>query len=253
MARATATAKATPIKSKTAGEPLGKTKSGNDIVGLLIPPPNLRLAQFKCVGTAPFVQNKFNHKIMQQMKEKQEAGSTAGSKKGKRDPKDFLALYEGAKHLSEQGWCGIPAGAFRAGLISACRLVNFKMTLAKLSIFIVADGLDATEGTPLVRIVGTPEPFEAAVRNATGVVDIRVRPMWRRWHCILNVRFDADQFTPTDVLNLLSRVGAQVGVGEGRPDSKDSIGMGWGTFEVESAGESTKRGAGGRLRTVGPG
>jgi len=31
---------------------------------------------------------------------------------------------------------------------------------------------------------------------------------------------------------LLARVGMQVGIGEGRPDSKNSAGMGWGLFEV---------------------
>ena len=36
-----------------------------------------------------------------------------------------------------------------------------------------------------------------------------------------------------DVTNLLMRVGQQVGIGEGRPDSKNSAGMGWGTFNVE--------------------
>jgi hypothetical protein len=47
------------------------------------------------------------------------------------------------------------------------------------------------------------------------------------------VRFDADQFTLRDIANLLLRAGMQVGVGEGRPDSKKSCGMGWGTFEIK--------------------
>ena len=35
-----------------------------------------------------------------------------------------------------------------------------------------------------------------------------------------------------EVRNLLVRAGVQVGIGEGRPYSKKSYGMGWGTFEV---------------------
>ena len=50
----------------------------------------------------------------------------------------------------------------------------------------------------------------------------------------LRLKWDGDQFTPTDVVNLLSRAGQQVGIQEGRPDSKNSAGMGWGTFEVVS-------------------
>jgi len=71
-----------------------------------------------------------------------------------------------------------------------------------------------------------------AVRNATGVADIRVRPMWREWGAHVRVKYDADQFTLTDVTNLMARVGMQVGIGEGRPDSKSSAGLGWGTFEL---------------------
>jgi hypothetical protein len=36
----------------------------------------------------------------------------------------------------------------------------------------------------------------------------------------------------TDVVNLISRVGLQVGIGEGRPDSKQSAGLGYGLFEI---------------------
>ena len=50
----------------------------------------------------------------------------------------------------------------------------------------------------------------------------------------MRVRFDADQFTLTDVANLLMRVGMQVGIGEGRPFSKNSNGMGWGLFDLKN-------------------
>jgi hypothetical protein len=56
--------------------------------------------------------------------------------------------------------------------------------------------------------------------------------MFDTWSATLRVKFDADQFTVTDVVNLLSRAGGQVGIGEGRPDSKESAGMGWGTFRI---------------------
>lgn len=72
-------------------------------------------------------------------------------------------------------------------------------------------------------------------RNATGVVDLRSRPMWREWSARVVVRFDTDQFTPADVANLLVRAGAQVGIGEGRPDSRQSAGLGFGLFTLEAA------------------
>lgn len=201
-----------------------------------IPLPSFGTARLTITGTAPLVINAFPAKAREQMRTKQEKGSQ--SKKGvKRDPKDFEAAYEGAKHVSTEGWLGIPAPAFRNAMISACRLVGFKMTHAKLSVFVEADGYDALDGTGLVKITaGEPKYVEHAVRNETGVADIRPRPMWAAgWQAVVSLRWDTEQFSATDITNLLVRAGAQVGVGEGRPDSKNSAGMGWGLFDVEGA------------------
>lgn len=197
--------------------------------------PNFQVAEFTIVGDAPYVQNKFSAKAKEMMHQTQAAGSTA--RKGKqRQAKDFDEVYRQAQHVAHDGWHGIPAASFRAALISACRLVGFQMTKAKLAVFIIADGFDADEGTPLVRITkGEPQYVEHMVRNATGVADLRARALWREgWEARLRVRFDADLFTMADVANLLLRAGQQVGVGEGRPDSKQSTGMGWGTFAIRS-------------------
>lgn len=202
--------------------------------------PNIQTATFRIIGTAPFVQAKFSQKAKNAIMETQAAGTTARGKK-KREPKDFDETCRQSIHFSKEGWVGIPAGAFRAACISACRLVGFKMTLAKLSVFIEADGYDADDGTPLVKLIADDyKRVDLHVRNATGVVDLRSRPMWEEWQADVRVRYDADQFTLADVSNLLARVGAQVGVGEGRPDSKNSAGMGWGTFRLASEDEGRK-------------
>jgi hypothetical protein len=199
---------------------------------ITIPAPDLRTLEVDIAGTAPLLIAKFSQKAKLAIRGKQEAGGR--SRKGQaKDARNFEADFQGARHLSAEGWDGIAAPAFRAAMISACRLVGFKMTIAKLSVFVLADGLDAEDGTPLIRIIGgEPEMSEMMVRNATGVVDIRVRPMWRAWGARLRLRYDAAQFSSSDVVNLLHRAGAQVGVGEGRPDSKSSAGMGYGTFRV---------------------
>lgn len=193
--------------------------------------PRLRTAEFKLIGETPFVQLRFSEKSMNAMAEKMMAGSQAKGKKV-RAARDFDDDFIQAQHISEDGWVGIPAGSFRAAMISACRLVGFKMTLAKLSVFILQDGIDKVDGVPLVKLNGTPEKNIMAVRNATGVADLRCRPMWKKWDLKLRVRYDEDQFSLQDISNLLTRVGQQVGIGEGRPDSRASAGLGWGLFRI---------------------
>lgn len=203
---------------------------------LVISAPKLRIAEFTIVGSAPYVQNAFSGRAKDDMHKTQEAGSQA--KKGKkREPKDFQQQYHDSMHKdAKEDWYGIPATSFRCAMISACRLAGFKMTLAKLSVFVIADGYDADD-TPLVRITkGKPQYAEHAVRNANGSADLRARGMWRPgWEAVVRVRFDEDQFSAKDVANLLTRVGFQVGIGAGRPDSRESAGMGWGLFEVKGA------------------
>lgn len=193
--------------------------------------PKLRTATINIVGLSPYVQHAFSEKQRKQMEDTQRSGQQARGRRT-RTAKDFEGNYEAAKHISKQGWIGIPAPAFRNAMISACRLVGFKMTHAKLSIFVEADGIDRADGTPLVKIVGEPRIHEMTVRNESGVADIRWRPMWEEWSAAINVTWDSDQFAPIDVVNLMMRAGLQVGIGEGRPDSPNSNGLGWGRFEV---------------------
>ena len=194
--------------------------------------PKIVTAEFRIVGTAPYVQLRFSEKAMNAMRTKMEAGSQANKKKAK-EARDFDEDFRQALHVSDEGWPGIPASAFRNAMISACRLVGFKMTLAKLSVFILPDGFDRVDGVPLIKIEGTPEPHIMHARNATGVCDLRVRAKYLPWAATVRVQYDADQFTATDAANLMNRVGTQVGIGEGRPDSKASAGMGWGTFRLD--------------------
>lgn len=206
----------------------------NDVIK--ISPPKFTVLNVEIVGVSPFMQLRFSQKAKGQMMQKMEAGPTAKGKKV-RDARDFDEDMRQAQYIASDGWNGIPASSFRNAAIDVCRMVGFKMTHARMSIFIEADGFDLYDGTPLVRL-NSPEPperTEMAVRNATGVADIRIRPMWREWGVKLRVRFDEDQFTAEDVINLLNRAGQQCGVGEGRPFSKSSNGMGFGMFYVKSA------------------
>jgi len=202
---------------------------------VLISPPRLLTAAIPIRFVSPYVQHAFSQKAQLQMEETQRAGTQARSRKN-RAARDFEAGYLAAQHRSQEGWLGIPAPAFRNAMIDACRLVGFKMTHAKLTIFIHADGFDANDGTPLVRITkGEPEIHKGWGRNANGGADLRWRPMWRECEAVPRIRWDADQFSSADVLNLLARAGLQVGVGEGRPNSPNSNGLGWGLFEIVNA------------------
>jgi hypothetical protein len=210
-------ATATPKKTKT------ETISIKDM--------NREVLAISIRGVGPYMQNSMSGRVIRELMEKMRKGGAAKNTRN-RPPRDFEADCEAAKHISTEGWIGIPCAAFRNAMISACRVCGVKMTMAKLTIFTEADGFDAADGRGLVRLLGEPKMDVSPVRNATGVMDIRARPRFDSWSATVRIRFDADQFNAESVVNLLSRAGQQVGIGEGRPDSKSSNGQEIGFFEV---------------------
>lgn len=207
--------------------------------------PNIKQAIFHIEGKdgSPLVYQRFSRRTQEEMIKAQEAGGTAKSKR-KREAKNFTSLFEEATYRDRNdGWFGLNATGIRNALVGACRLVNFKMTVAKLSIDVIPDGWDE-DATPLVRIYGERKMFTTNTRNASGVMDLRARPRWDEWRMAVRLQWDGDQFTAADVTNLLMRVGLQCGLGAGRPNSKDSCGMGWGLFRIvpaEELGSKTRK------------
>lgn len=221
---------ATMKNGKTNGKPTNRIAEALKESAIVIAAPNFEAASFHIYGTAPYVQHKFAEKARQQMLASQQ--STKATSRKAKAPRDIEADFRGAIHFMPDGGYGIPAPAFRSAMIAACRVANFQMTKAKQSVFILQDAI-GEDGTPLVRLIaGDPEMHQAAVRLESGVASIAVRPMWKEWEADVRIRWDADMMSKSDVANLLERAGQQVGIGEGRPASRKSDGMGWGTFTL---------------------
>ena len=212
-----------------------ETKTENKKSTIHIPPIELPQIRIPIVGDSYYVQHKFSAKARLAIMEKQEQGAQAQKGK-KRAARDFGKEYKEAMHISEQGWNGIPVMAFKGAMVDVCRMVGYKMTLAKQSFFVKGDGFDREEeGTELVKIIkGEPTRQDRTVRLETGVCSVVARPFWPiGWEATVTVEYDGDQFTAEDVVNLLNRAGRQVGIGEGRAFSKNSCGCGWGSFRVK--------------------
>lgn len=200
---------------------------------ILIRPPRFGFASIAIKGDI-LVVHRASKKLKDTLTQKMETGKAAQSKKN-REPQNTDDLFNEARYISPENWDGFNASGVRKAMISACRLVNFKMTLAKLSLFVEPDGWDKLEPQiPLIRIRDC-EPIKQMdmAKVETGQPYITVRPAYHHWRAVIKLRWDEDQFTASDIVNLLARAGAQVGICEGRPDSKESSGMGWGLFELD--------------------
>lgn len=193
--------------------------------------PNFQNALFDIKGTARLVIKRFSEK------DKFIIAYEEGTKKAKGKKVHAASslddVFNKSRYVSPQGWDGFHAGSIRNALIRVCTLVDLKMTLAKMSLFVKEDGYDQAEPQiPLVRIYGDAIRQDDIARLPNGTTVLTTRAAYHNWTAKLHIRWDADQFSLQDVTNLLMRVGVQCGIGEGRPFSKNSTGMGWGTFDI---------------------
>ena len=205
-----------------------------------IPVANIVQVSIPIIGIAPLVQCKFSQKAREQMMLTMSTPKAAKKSKDARPPRNYDADFAGAQHLMGAGDWGIPCIALKAAMVRACTTgnINIPMTRAKLALWVLPDGLDMDDGTPLTRLlVEPPERLESLVRNDNGSADIRIRPMWRKWRALVTIEFDRDMITDASVVNLLDRAGRQVGIGEGRQFSTKSVGQNWGSFTVPATQE----------------
>lgn len=206
---------------------------------LVISPLKQAVILIPIVGESPLKILRFSGKTKAGIAETQSQGDQAKTKK-KRAPKDFHQNYLDAMYRCTEKidgkkvtWHGLNASGVRNGMIECCRVAGFVMTQAKMTVFCLADGYDDDDATQLVRIEGTPEMSIDPVRNASGVIDLRARAMFRDWRMNLRIRFDEGRFSPADVVNLCIRLGQQNGLGEGRPNGTMGFGTGNGLFVID--------------------
>jgi hypothetical protein len=200
--------------------------------GFVIPQPNIIRLQIPIRGITPLVIRRFDQKTMGDMIEEYAPGADTKMKTQK--TKDPEKEWHKGRWLSTEGWDGVNAGSFRAATISAARFFE-KVTMVELksAIFIIADGY-ADDGTPLVRIKGTPRRFTNMCRTS-GIKAAPYpnhRPMYDPWECLLNVEVNGHILSAAAAVNLFAAAGRFCGVGEWRPTATKSMTGDFGRWEL---------------------
>jgi hypothetical protein len=87
----------------------------------------------------------------------------------------------------------------------------------------------------LVEINGDPEMREDVVRlgGASRSADLRYRPMFPQWDCILTVTYVKSSIDRNSVLSLIDAGGMGIGVGEWRPEKRGE----YGTYQIDRSRE----------------
>jgi|TARA_R110001599_G_scaffold224080_2_gene423242 hypothetical protein len=185
----------------------------------IIAAPKIRELHLKVTGHSGLICHHFSDKSRKQIEDVQ-----AKVAKGPKEARDPQAEYEGAFYKLEGGGYGFPCSGFKKSAIRAAKMLDgVNMTDARQMFFVEADDRDTT-GVDCVRIEGTPEMRTDTVRLSKGVADLRYRPEFRDWSCTLKISYDEDLISGSQLVNLFSRAGLQVGVGDWRPEKDGDFG-----------------------------
>lgn len=203
-----------------------------DAVAISIPKPDVQTIEIPIVGDGRLVMHKWSAKALKAMEDKR-----GGKARAKLPPVVPEEDYQASIYRHPDGWCGMPATAFKKSAVDACRYVEgVTMTMARGVIFVLPDGTDM-EGVDLVTIEGDgPHMRRDVARIAMGTADLRYRAEWRSWRTILRVRYNANVISAEQLVNLFALAGLHVGIGEGRPGAPRNT-MDWGMFHVATSDE----------------
>lgn len=209
-------------------------------VKISIPAPKFEQIVVGITGTAPYVQHRWSEKASSKLKEDQATGGVEyNTRRAKRAKRNYDEEAEAAAYKSKQGWYGIPTSHILAAMNDAAKQFKYGK-IFKRTVRIPADGFDYRCGTPLVRIQGADYRVDVRPVRFQGVSSPCARPRWDQWIAQVTFIYDPDMLTVKDLMNLLMRAGLNMGLGEGRPNSRVSVGMGWGTFAILESGKAHK-------------
>lgn len=190
-------------------------------VGIAVPRINVQRMEITLIGDSALISHKWSEKAKKEMLDKQmKVAKTA------RQAKDPERDYRESLYEHPDGGYGFPCVAFKSAAVGACRFSDgIKMTEARGAFHV--DG-------ELVQIEGEPTMREDMVRVGMGAADIRYRGEFKNWKTVLHIAYNADVFSPAQIVNLFNLAGFGVGVGEWRPEKDGS----YGRFHVATEDEA---------------
>lgn len=181
------------------------------------------------IGESHLIVHKWTEKAKREMRDKH-TGADKDTVKSPRPNKVPEQDAYDSTYWMPDGRGAMPAIAFKAAMVGACRLIKgLTLVNAKTALFVKGEGPEM-----LVPIDGEYEMREDMPRNASHTPDLRYRNYFFPWSCTLEVHYLKSLIKPASVINLVEAAGLG-GVGDWRPSSPYSLSGMFGMFRVDES------------------
>lgn len=171
------------------------------------------------IGLSPYVGTNFSDETKKELAAKQAGKTKTKPRKGR----DIEGEVYGRRHIENNVDC-IPAAAFRAALIDVAKdksldgVSGAEIQRCVMAIQAAQKGFD--DFIPILNLendlYGDPKVFESVVKIGRQKTHVAYRPSYPGWRAQFRIIYVSDRLSAQDVLNLLSRAGQMIGVGDTR-------------------------------------
>jgi len=215
--------KKAPAKKRMAK---GKAQPESSVVMIEIPPIEIGVLRVRVEGISPLICHQFSEKHKQMLKQKAMRTATK-----QREPKDPEADFQGARYrINSRGKYvekpgrqkladAVPARYFKEAMVHAARHIpSISMVEAQQLAYInpSAEGIAIQtrngKGWHTYGVDVQPEMHESIQRvggkgPGTGAPDLRYRPVYDPWSCLVEVHFNAKLLGEAQIVALLNYAG----------------------------------------------
>lgn len=169
---------------------------------------DIKEISFEIEGATSLIMHKFSQKAKNMMLEKQMKKGSGKAREAKDPDEDF----EESIYRTSNGDYGMPATAFKNAMVRASKNLGYEMTSVRTACFIFSDDGE------LVKIDGEPTKREDVVVLNGKTSDIRYRAEFLNWKATVRFEYDPTVLSHEQFVQIFSRAGKFVGVGEWRPE-----------------------------------
>ena len=190
-------------------------------VQITIAPIKIATMQLKVKGETSLLQEKMSERIREQLKNMVE-----GKGKEKNKTRDLTSEVDEKIHKNLKGEVCFPTSGFKKAMVEAAPYLDgLDKKKAKGSFFILGELAPIKYKTKVInKAMGRDSGINRAPREIW-------RPEFKDWSCVLTIRYNEQQITPTQIIELSKLAGFHIGVGSWTPQHGGQYGM----FTVSTA------------------
>jgi hypothetical protein len=191
-------------------------------VEIVIPEVNERSVRIKVIGTTSLLMDRFTDEALMGLIEKDQKKDV----KIKKKPRDIQKEFEDSVHYLEGKKVGFPVTGFIKGAIRAAKGIEGMTMKDTVGLFTIKAYPSATTRGLMLVPIETPPPQRSIIRGnnpKSGALALIRSEFWP-WSAELEITFDPDEVSITQIMVLVNRAGVKCGIGSWRPSSPKSPG-----------------------------